>query len=109
MIHMNSATIPNENLQSVIDGTKVYEGGGALLTGGAIEHARIACLITSLVFEINTGMKMTRFPLTRVAEQYGIVAKTKKKCLREVLAYYKKFYGVEWDDTNGRVAKALAK
>lgn len=109
MIHMNSATVPNENLQAVIDGTEVYENGGAFLTGGAIEHARVASIITALVFEINTGMKMTRFPITKVVAQYGINAKTKKKCLQGMLAYYKTFYGVEWDDKNGRVAKALAK
>lgn len=106
---MNSATVPNSNLQAVIDGTETYEDGGAMLTGGAIEHARIVTLISSLALEINTGMKMTRFPLTRVAEQYGIFAKTKKKCLREMLAYYKKFYGVDYRDEKGRCAKALAK
>jgi len=103
---MNSETAPNENLQAVIDGTSVDEGG-TLLTGGAIDHLRVVSLISSLVFEINTGMKMTRFPLTRVAEDYGVFAKTKKKCLREMLKWYENHYGVPYEGP--RVAEALAK
>ena len=105
---MNSDTFPNENLQEVINGTKSDEYG-TTLTGGAIEHARMVTLISSLALEINTGMKVTRFPLTGVAEQYGVYARTKKKCLREMLAVYKKHYGVDYRDENGRCAKALAK
>lgn len=105
---MNSEHTPNENLQAVIDGTE-SDSSGTMLTGAAIDHARIVTLISSLAFEINTGMKMTRFPLTRIAEDYGIFAKTKKKCLREMLAYYKKFYGVDYRDEGGRCVKALAK
>ena len=103
---MNSDTKPNENLQSVIDGTHKDEGG-TLLTGGAIDHLRVVSLISSLVFEINTGMKMTRFPLTRVAESYGVFAKTKKKCLREMLKFYEDTYGIPYDGP--RVAEALGK
>lgn len=104
----------NENLQAVIDGTESDgEGRATLLTGGAIEHMRIVALISGLVFEINTGMKMTRFPLTRVAESYGVFAKTKKKCLREMLAYYEKFYGVPYGGGSknqyGNTEKALSK
>lgn len=103
---MNSETAPNENLQAVINGTTTNEGG-TLLTGDAISHMRVVSLISGLVFEINTGMKMTRFPLTRIAEDYGVFAKTKKKCLREMLAWYENFYGVPYDGP--RVAEALGK
>jgi hypothetical protein len=105
---MNSDFTPNENLQAVIDGTDTSDGG-TMLTGGAIDHARVVTLISSLAFEINTGMKMTRFPLTRVAESYGIFSKSKKKCLREMLAYYKNFYGVNYLDESGRISQALGK
>jgi hypothetical protein len=103
---MNSETAPNRNLQAVIDGTTTDEAG-TMLTGDAISHMRVISLISGLVFEINTGMKMTRFPLTRIAEDYGVFAKTKKKCLREMLAWYEDFYGVPYDGP--RVAEALGK
>ena len=103
---MNSETTPNENLQAVIDGTE-SDTYGTTLTGGAISHMRVISLISGLVFEINTGMKMTRFPLTRVAEDYGVFAKTKKKCLREMLAWYENFYGVPYEGP--RVDEALGK
>jgi hypothetical protein len=32
-----------------------------------------------------------------VAESYGVFAKTKKKCLREMLAWYENFYGVPYE------------
>ncbi|CAB4156027.1 hypothetical protein UFOVP658_39 [uncultured Caudovirales phage] len=86
----------NQNLQAVIDGTNT-DGGGTVLTGEAISHVRVVSLILGLAFEIKTGMKMTRFPLTRVAESYGVFAKTKKKCLREMLAWYENFYGVPYE------------
>jgi hypothetical protein len=98
---MNSETTPNENLQSVIDGTE-SDTYGTTLTGGAISHLRVRTLISSLVFEINTGMKMTRYPLTRVAEEYGVFAKTKKKCLREMLAWYQEHYGIAYDGPSVR-------
>jgi hypothetical protein len=86
----------SQNLQAVIDGTNT-DGGGTVLTGEAISHLRVVSLISGLAFEIKTGGKMTRFPLTRVAESYGVFAKTKKKCLREMLAWYENFYGVPYE------------
>lgn len=103
---MNSEQAPNENLQAVINGTE-SDTYGTTLTGEAIPHMRVITLISSLVFEINTGMKMTRFPLTRIAEDYGVYAKTKKKCLREMLAWYENYYGVPYDGP--RVDEALGK
>jgi hypothetical protein len=96
----------NENLQAVINGTNT-DGGGTVLTGEAISHMRVISLLTGLAFEINTGMKMTRFPLTRVAEDYGVYAKTKKKCLREMMKWYEGYYGVPFEAES--VAQALGK
>ena len=96
----------NENLQAVIDGTNT-DGGGTVLTGEAISHVRVVSLILGLAFEVKTGMKMTRFPLTRVAEDYGVYARTKKKCLREMLVWYKGFYGVPYE--SDAVKEALGK
>ena len=98
--------VVNENLQAVIDGTNT-DGGGTVLTGEAISHMRVISLLTGLAFEINTGMKMTRFPLTRVAEDYGVYAKTKKKCLREMMKWYEGYYGVPFEAES--VAQALGK
>ena len=96
----------NPNLQAVIDGTEATETGGTLLTGEAISHMRVVSLLTGLAFEINSGMKMTRFPLTRVAEDYGVFARTKKKCLREMLKWYEDFYGVAFQTES--VTRALS-
>lgn len=62
-------------------------------TPEGIAAYRLACLIRALRLEIKTGMKMTRFPLLRVAQQYGVTARTKAKALAALEALYEETYG----------------
>lgn len=62
-------------------------------TPEGIAAFRLACLIRALDTEIRTGLKVSRFPLLRVAEQYGVKARTKAKALEALEALYEATYG----------------
>lgn len=95
----------NEKAKAVAEGTEITENGTAILTGEAIEHYRFSALITAYIAEIRTGMKVSRIPLSRVAEQYGVTARNKKTALRALLALYAETYGREFQD--GRLADII--
>jgi hypothetical protein len=98
----------NEKMQAVREGTEVTETGMVCLEGEAISRYRLVTLISSYALEINTGMKATRIPLSRVAEQYGVTARNKKKALTELLKIYEGTYGEPLELGNSLV-RALAK
>lgn len=62
-------------------------------TPEGIAHYRLAALISALRVEINTGLKVSRFPLLRVAQQHGVTARTKKAALKALEALYEETYG----------------
>jgi hypothetical protein len=62
-------------------------------TPAGIEHYRMAALISSLRFEVSTGMKMTRFSLVKVAQEYGCPKNTKKGALAWMEDFYEATYG----------------
>ncbi len=88
----------NEKARAVAEGTEVYEDGGMLLTGAAIDHFAFVTLISSYILEIRTGMRATRIPLSRVAAQYGVTARNKKTALRQLVALYEETYGRKFYD-----------
>lgn len=88
----------NDKARAVAEGTEVTETGMVCLKGEAIEHYRFAVLISSYILEIKTGMRATRFPLSRVAAQYGVTARNKKTALRQLVALYEETYGRKFDD-----------
>jgi len=98
----------NQKMQEVSEGTEVYESGMVSLTGEAIDCFRLFTLITSYALEINTGMKATRIPLSRVAEGYGVSVRNKKKAMAELLKVYEATYGEPLELTHSMV-RALAK
>jgi hypothetical protein len=58
-------------------------------TPEGIAAVRVITLMHSLRFEIETGMKMTRFSLLNVCKRdYGITARTKKAALAELEAMF---------------------
>lgn len=95
----------NDKARAVAEGTEITESGVAVLTGEAIDHYRFSALILAYVTEIRTGMKVSRIPLSRVAESYGVTARNKKTALRALLALYAETYGREFKD--GRLADIL--
>ena len=80
-------------MQEVREGTEVTQTGMVCLTGEAIDRYRLVTLISSYALEINTGMRATRIPLSRVAVQYGVTARSKKKALVELMKVYEATYG----------------
>jgi hypothetical protein len=95
-------------MQEVREGTEVTETGMVCLTGEAIDRYRLVTLISSYALEINTGMKATRIPLSRVAVQYGVTARSKKKALVELMKVYEATYG-ETLELGHSLVRALAK
>jgi hypothetical protein len=95
-------------MQEVREGTEVHSTGTISLTGEAIDCFRLATLISSYALEINTGMRATRIPLSRVAEGYGVTARNKKKALAELLKVYEATYG-EPLELGDSLVRALAK
>jgi hypothetical protein len=53
-------------------------------------------------------MKATRIPLSRVALQYGVTARSKKKALAELMKVYQEIYG-ETLELGNSLVRALAK
>jgi hypothetical protein len=98
----------NQKMQEVKEGTEVHESGMVSLTGEAIDRYRLVTLISSYALEINTGMKATRIPLSRVAVQYGVTARSKKKALAELMKVYEEIYG-ETLELGNSLVRALAK
>jgi hypothetical protein len=98
----------NTKMQEVREGTEVHSTGTISLTGEAIDCFRLVTLISSYAMEINTGMRATRIPLSRVAEGYGVTARNKKKALAELLKVYEATYGEPLELTSAMV-RALAK
>ena len=95
-------------MQEVREGTEIHETGTVSLTGEAIDCFRLVTLISSYALEINTGMRATRIPLSRVAEGYGVTARNKKKALAELLKVYEATYG-EPLELGHSLVRALAK
>jgi len=98
----------NSKMQEVREGTEVTETGMVCLTGEAIDRYRLVTLISSYALEINTGMRATRIPLSRVAVQYGVTARNKKKALVELMKVYEEIYG-EPLELGHSLERALAK
>ena len=97
----------NEQMEAVKAGVQVNPNGNMLITGDAIGAYRLMALIQAYALEINTGMKASRGSLSWVAQGYGVMARSKKKALRELLAVWQNTYGEPLEIAS--VAKALAK
>lgn len=69
-----------------------------LTTKYQIDGFRFSLLIQSYVTEIATGLKTSRIPLSRVAAEYGVTTRNKKKALAELLEIYKATYGKSYED-----------
>lgn len=68
--------------------------GGVELTKG--EAVRLVTLRHSLRFEVETGMRMTRFALVPIVQQYGITTKrTKKGAYLDLDAFCTKVLGFD--------------
>ena len=98
----------NPNMQEVINGTEVTETGMVCLQGEAIERYRLHLLISAYGMEIAHGIKTVRYPLSRVAEQYGVTIRSKKGAMKALMAIYEETYG-EPCPQSPAVEKALAK
>lgn len=70
-------------------------------TPEGIAAVRLLTLIHALRVEVNTGMKVSPFPLTKTARQYGVTARTKKQCLTELVALYEQTTGQRLDWAHG--------
>lgn len=77
-----------------------------LTTKYQIDGFRFSLLIQSYVTEIATGLKTSRIPLSRVAAEYGVTTRNKKKALAELLEIYEAAYGKSYEDY--RLAKIFA-
>jgi hypothetical protein len=97
----------NDKARAVAEGTEITETGMVCLQGEAIDHYAFVTLLSGYILEITTGMKMTRIPLSRVAERYGVTARNKKTALRQLVEIYEETYGREFD--HPRLELALAK
>ncbi len=97
----------NEKMEAVKSGIKVSEGS-TLLTGEAIPAYGLMVLIQAYAREINFGIQTSRIPLSRVAQQYGVTARSKKKALRELLKVWETNYGHEFEQTES-IKRALVK
>lgn len=62
-------------------------------TAEGIAAIRLLSLIHALNLEIKTGLKVSPFPLTKVAQQYGATSKTKKGCLDHLIKRYEELTG----------------
>lgn len=69
-----------------------------LTTKYQIDGFRFSLLIQSYVTEIATGLKTSRIPLSRVAAEYGVTTRNKKKALAELLEIYEATYGKSYED-----------
>lgn len=68
-----------------MEGFSKKENGTIVIEGApAIDMYRLLVLRRSLKFEIDTGMSMTRAPLTKVAAQYGFTGRTKKAAYKYI-------------------------
>jgi hypothetical protein len=98
----------NTKMQEVIEGTEVTETGMVCLTGEAIEAYRLRLLISSYAMEIAHGIRTVRYPLSRVAAQYGVTVRSKKGAMKQLMAIYEETYG-EPMEMSPAMEKALAK
>jgi hypothetical protein len=98
----------NQKMQEVINGTEVTETGMICLEGEAIERYRLHLLISSYSMEIVHNARTLRYPLSRVAEQYGVTVRSKKGAMKALMAIYEKTYG-EPVPMNSLMERALAK
>lgn len=69
-----------------------------LTTRHQIDGFRFSLLIHSYQTEIATGMKVSRIPLSRVAAEYGVTTRNKKKALAELLEIYEATYGKPYEN-----------
>jgi len=69
-----------------------------LTTRYQIDGFRFSLLLQSYVTEIATGLKTSRIPLSRVAAEYGVTTRNKKKALAELLEIYEATYGKSYED-----------
>ena len=70
-----------------------------LTTRYQIDGFRFSLLIQSYITEIVTGMKTANIPLSRVAAEYGVTTRNKKKALAELLEIYEATYGDSYKDS----------
>lgn len=71
-----------------------------LTTKYQIDGFRFSLLLQSYVTEIaNPGLRVCRIPLSRVAAEYGVTTRNKKKALAELLAIYEATYGKPYEDS----------
>jgi len=98
----------NEKMKAVCEGTEVLETGSVCLTGEAISAYRLRLLISSYAMEIAYGMRTVRYPLSRVAAQYGVTVRSKKAAIKQLMAIYEETYGEPMDHSPA-MEKALAK
>lgn len=98
----------NEKMEAVKAGVRPVGEGGLSITGEAVPAYALMLLIQSYAREITFGMQVTRVPLSRVAQQYGVTARSKKKALRELLMIWETTYGQPFEMSHN-IERALAK
>ena len=66
--------------------------------GQEVSVLQFRMLIHYYIFEITTGLRSGRVPLSSVAPTFGVTTKNKKKALAQLLANYEATMGEPYED-----------